>query len=148
MLTFEFIAIILLTVNKLSQKMLTESDWSKSSIGSKFWLEEKYDLRFTSVIYESNYKHSKTRAKNQLQTRGQFHQHSTRSFYVRKLHAQLFCAHVLGLYFTGVSLLAEKLLVECWWNWAQVPTTTTEDNSYLNFKSWCMFERKNKVDGT
>ncbi len=39
-------------------------------------------------------------------------QHSTRSFYVRKLRAQLFCAYILGLYFTGVSLLAQKLHVE------------------------------------
>jgi hypothetical protein len=26
----------------------------------------------------------------------QYHQHSTCSFYVRKLHAQLFCAYILG----------------------------------------------------
>jgi hypothetical protein len=45
---------------------------------------------------------------------GQFHQHSTRSFYVRKLHAQLFCAYILGLYFTGARLLAQKLRVEHW----------------------------------
>jgi hypothetical protein len=32
---------------------------------------------------------------------GQFHQHFTRSFYTRKLRAQLFCAYVLGLYFIG-----------------------------------------------
>ncbi len=48
----------------------------------------------------------------------QFHQHSTCSFYVRKLHTQLFCTYVLGLYFTGVSLPAQKLCVERWWNWA------------------------------
>jgi hypothetical protein len=46
------------------------------------------------------------------ESRGQFHQHSTRSFYVRKLHAQLFCAYVLGLCFTVVSLPAQKLRVE------------------------------------
>ncbi len=57
--------------------------------------------------------------------RGQFHQHSTSSFYVRKLRAQLFCAYVLGLYFTGVSLPAQKLLVECWWNWAQISGVPT-----------------------
>ncbi len=45
---------------------------------------------------------------------GQFHQHSTHSFYVRKLRAQLFCAYVLGLYFTGARLLAQKLCVERW----------------------------------
>jgi hypothetical protein len=44
---------------------------------------------------------------------GQFHQHSTCSFYVRKLRAQLFYAYVLDLYFTGVSLPAQKLRVEC-----------------------------------
>ncbi len=44
--------------------------------------------------------------------RGQFHQCSTRSFYVCKLHAQLFCAYILGLYFTGARLLAQKWRVE------------------------------------
>ncbi len=53
------------------------------------------------------------------QTRGQFHHRSTRSFYVRKLRAQLFWANILGLYFTGARLLVQKLHVECWWNWAQ-----------------------------
>ncbi len=37
---------------------------------------------------------------------GQFHQRSTRSFYVRKLRTQLFCAYLLALYSTGVRLLA------------------------------------------
>jgi hypothetical protein len=37
---------------------------------------------------------------------GQFHQRSMCSFYVCKLRAQLFCAYVLGLYFTGARLLA------------------------------------------
>ncbi len=46
------------------------------------------------------------------QTRGQFHQRSTRSFYIRKLRAKLFCAYVLALYFTGVSLPAQKLHVK------------------------------------
>ncbi len=52
--------------------------------------------------------------------RGQFHQSSTCSFYVCKLRIKLFCAYVLGLYFTGARLLAQKLGVECWWNWAQL----------------------------
>ncbi len=52
-------------------------------------------------------------------TRGQFYQHSTRSFYVCKLLTQLFCAYVLGLNFTGVSLPEQKLRVEHWWNWTQ-----------------------------
>jgi hypothetical protein len=46
--------------------------------------------------------------------RGQFHQCSTRSFYVRKLRTQLFCAYILGLYFTGARLVAQKLCVEHW----------------------------------
>ncbi len=37
-----------------------------------------------------------------------------RSFYARKLHAQVFCAEVLGLYFTGAKLLGQKLHVELW----------------------------------
>ncbi len=52
-------------------------------------------------------------------SRGQFYQRSMRSFFIRKLHAQLFCAYVLGLYITGVSLPAQKLCVERCWNWAQ-----------------------------
>ncbi len=42
----------------------------------------------------------------EIDTRGQFHQSSTRSFYVCKLGAQLFCAYILALYSTGVRLLA------------------------------------------
>jgi hypothetical protein len=40
-------------------------------------------------------------------TWGQFHQPSTRSFYVCKLRTQLFCAYILGLYFTSISLPAQ-----------------------------------------
>ncbi len=50
-------------------------------------------------------------------TLGQFHQCSTCSFYVCMLRAQLFCAYVLGLYFTGARLLAQKSHLERWWNW-------------------------------
>jgi hypothetical protein len=46
-------------------------------------------------------------------TRGQFHKRSICSFYVRKLHEQLFSAYNLGLYFTGARLLAQKLGIEC-----------------------------------
>ncbi len=53
-------------------------------------------------------------------TRVQFHQCSTHSFYVRKLCMQLFCDYVLGFYFTGARLLAQKLSVEHWWNWPSV----------------------------
>ncbi len=35
-------------------------------------------------------------------------------FYAHKLHVQLFGAHVLGLYFTGARLLAQKLSIERW----------------------------------
>jgi hypothetical protein len=57
---------------------------------------------------------SKTKKEcSNFSTGGQFHQRSTRSFYVRKFRAQLFCAYALGLYFTGISLPAQKLRVEC-----------------------------------
>jgi hypothetical protein len=38
----------------------------------------------------------------------QFHQH----FYV-----QLFCTYIAGLYFFGVKILTQKVLIKCWWNW-------------------------------
>jgi len=47
-------------------------------------------------------------------SRGQFHQRSMCSLYICKLRVQLFCAYVLGLYFTGARLLAQKLHVERW----------------------------------
>jgi hypothetical protein len=37
----------------------------------------------------------------------QFHEQSTSSFYIRKFRVQLFCAYVLGLYFTGARLHVE-----------------------------------------
>ncbi len=40
-------------------------------------------------------------------TWGQFHQRSTRSFYVCKLRTQLFCTYILGLFFTGVQTLVK-----------------------------------------
>ena len=51
-----------------------------------------------------------------------------RSFYVHKFHAQLFCAYILGLYFTGARLLAQKLRLERWWNWAQELQSRTIDH--------------------
>ncbi len=50
---------------------------------------------------------------------GSIHQHSTCSLYVCKFRSQLFCACVLGLYFTCSRLLAQKLCIERWWNWNQ-----------------------------
>ncbi len=47
---------------------------------------------------------------------GQFYQCSTCSFYLGKLRAQLFCAYILGLYFTGTRLLGQKLRIERGWN--------------------------------
>ncbi len=59
----------------------------------------------------------------------QFHQRSTPSFYVRKFHAQLSCAYVLGLFFTGARLLVPKLCVECWWNWTLVLASISLDGN-------------------
>ncbi len=61
--------------------------------------------------------YSKSKNLSSTATWGQFHQRSTLSFYVRELRAQLFCAYILGLYFTGARLLAQKLHIERWWNW-------------------------------
>ena len=38
-------------------------------------------------------------------------------FFVQKCFAQLFCIYSLGLYFFGKWKSAQKLLVNCWWNW-------------------------------
>ncbi len=65
-------------------------------------------------------------------TLGQFHQHSIHSFYVRKLRAQLFCAYILGLYFTGARLLAQKLCVERWWNWALITTMLYQCSDFFS----------------
>ncbi len=47
----------------------------------------------------------------------QFHQHFMRGFFVQKFCPQLFCTYILGLYFFGARMLAQKLLIKCWWNW-------------------------------
>jgi hypothetical protein len=52
--------------------------------------------------------------------RAQFHQCSMYSYYTHKFCAQLFCAYILGLHFTGARLLAQKLGIERWWNLPQV----------------------------
>ncbi len=65
---------------------------------------------------------------------GQFHQRSTRRFYVRKLRMQPFCAYILGLYFTGTRLLAQKLPVECWRNWPLVVREISSSGSRIPIK--------------
>jgi hypothetical protein len=55
-----------------------------------------------------------------------------RSFYVRKLCAQLFCACTLGLNFTGISLPAQKLHIERWWNWVLVEYLEAAHELYLH----------------
>ncbi len=125
---------------------MVENHWLK--VFKQSWRREK-KLRFNSFVYEGH-KSWHTRYKrmslcflyfitikfrpNLLTSRmlwyliferksniwGQFHQHSTCSFYVSKLRAKLICAYVLGLYSNGVSLPVQKLHVERWWNWAQV----------------------------
>jgi hypothetical protein len=64
------------------------------------------------------------------------------SFYVRKLRAQLFCAYILGLYFTGARLLALKLHIERWWNSAWV---SIYNFNYLTNKFSDLFENAQKA---
>ncbi len=47
----------------------------------------------------------------------QFHQHFTSSFFVQKCYEHLFSSYSFCLNFCGKRILAEKLLVKCWWNW-------------------------------
>ncbi len=60
------------------------------------------------------------------------------TFYVQLLRTYVahaaFCAYILGLYFTGVNLPAQKLRKKCWWNWAQCVT-----NSKYNVCFWVFF---------
>ncbi len=48
---------------------------------------------------------------------GQFHQHCTREFYVRKCFMQLFSSYILALQLFGKKILAKKASVKYWWNW-------------------------------
>ena len=48
---------------------------------------------------------------------GQFHQHLTSSFCADNLAPKIFCAGSLALWVFGARILAQKLLVKCWWNW-------------------------------
>ncbi len=52
-----------------------------------------------------------------LETYGQFHQHFTFVSFISKFCAQLSCTYISGLYFFSVRICAQKLHLECWWNW-------------------------------
>jgi len=52
--------------------------------------------------------------------RCQFHQHFMHVFYVQKPFVLPYSNYSLALLFFGKRILAEKLLVKCWWNWPQV----------------------------
>ncbi len=39
------------------------------------------------------------------------------SFFVQKFCTQLFCTYILSLYFFGARVVAQKVLIKCWWNW-------------------------------
>ncbi len=86
---------------------------------------------------------SYTQNVDEIDSWGQFHQRSTRSFYICKLCVELFCAHILGLYFTGARLLAHKLHLERWWNWLLVSLTSPPAIKIGKSLSWKDRERKN-----
>jgi hypothetical protein len=44
-----------------------------------------------------------------------FHQYFMSSFFIPKFFAHLLCAYNLGLLFFGKRILAQKLLIKCWW---------------------------------
>ncbi len=74
---------------------------------------------------------------------GQFHQCSTRSFFIRKLLSQFFCAYVSGLKVTGVSLVAQKLRVEYWWNWALISGLLSGSHVSCACPNCCIFVGNN-----
>ncbi len=57
--------------------------------------------------------------------RCQFHQHFTRSFFVQKCFAKLFSNYSFALLPFSKIMLAQKLLVKCYWNWLQVSISST-----------------------
>ncbi len=50
----------------------------------------------------------------------QFHQYFMSSFFKQKFFVQLLYAYNLRSYFFGKRILAQKLLIKCWWNWHQL----------------------------
>ncbi len=51
---------------------------------------------------------------------GQFHQHFTNGFFVRKFRAKLFCACSKGSTFYCCKKSGTNALIKCWWNWILV----------------------------
>ena len=41
------------------------------------------------------------------------------AFFAWKCFTQLFSTYILVLYYFGEKILAQKLLMKCWWNWLQ-----------------------------
>ncbi len=70
--------------------------------------------------------------------------------------SSFFCDYILGLYFTGARLLAQKLRVERWWNWPQMETcwlsilpngffrSTLIKRWRVSFTSWRLIFASNK----
>jgi hypothetical protein len=58
-------------------------------------------------------------------TYGQFHQHFMHGLY----HMKVLYATSLHLYFYGAKILAQKLLLKCWWNWHRI-TKPASDLAY------------------
>jgi len=59
--------------------------------------------------------------------RCQFHQHFTRTFFVRMCLAQLFSSNVLALAKVQNHFCTKNARVKCWWNWPQLSLVTFQD---------------------
>jgi len=71
--------------------------------------------------------------------RSQFHQLFMNNFFVQKCFTKLFSPSSLGLKFFGKMILAQKLLVKCWWNWLQVTLYQHFTSSFLYKSVLCSF---------
>jgi len=58
-------------------------------------------------------------------SRCQFHQHFMSNCFVQNCFSKLFYNYSLALWFFGERILAQKLLVKCWWNWLEVSFSPT-----------------------
>ncbi len=93
------------------QTNLCTNLWFWVFADSKFlWNVTPQKARETCIEKNCAYIITRQYCPSSEETRGQLRQH----FYVRKLRIQLFCAYIIGLYFTGAKLSVQKLRVERW----------------------------------
>ncbi len=84
--------------------------------------------------------------KAQFELSCQFHQHFTRSFFRTKVKCTIFSYLKFGFILFGARKFAEKLLLNCWWNWPQIAGRRIEEsNPPPCFCCSCFYNNTNLV---